>query len=76
MVKIHWTVEKRAKIMPNPTVETTVVHPGIFIKSWCTFLTLWSYPAVPAASMLFAMVTSLDQMSYCHFLRPITPDKM
>ena len=32
MVKIHWTVEKLAKRMPNPTVETTVRHPGILYQ--------------------------------------------
>lgn len=35
----------------------------------------WSYPGTPPASMWLARVTSCDQTSYCHFWRPITPQR-
>lgn len=32
-----------------------------------------TYPGIPPDSMWFAMITSLDQTSKCHFLLPSTP---
>lgn len=33
------------------------------------------YPGTPPASMWLANVTSCDQTSYCHFCRPMTPQR-
>ena len=33
----------------------------------------WTYPGRPPDSMWFAVVTSSDHTSYCHFFRPRTP---
>lgn len=33
----------------------------------------FAYPGIPPDSSLFAMSTSQDQTSNCHFLRPNTP---
>lgn len=36
-------------------------------------VTVSTNPGSPPASITFASVTSFDQTSYCHFLRPRTP---
>lgn len=36
-------------------------------------VTVRTDPGSPPASITFASVTSFDQTSYCHFLRPSTP---
>ena len=38
-------------------------------------LSLLTHPASPLASMWLAVVTSLDQTSYCHLRRPRTPQR-
>uniref|UniRef100_A0A1B0BRA3 Uncharacterized protein n=1 Tax=Glossina palpalis gambiensis TaxID=67801 RepID=A0A1B0BRA3_9MUSC len=36
-------------------------------------LLMWTRPGIPVVSRQFAMLTSVDQTSYCHFDDPIIP---
>ena len=46
--------------------NTQTVHLNASLRCSLVCLVMCTAPATPADSMWFAMVTSFDQMSYCH----------
>ena len=46
--------------------NTQIVHLNASLRCSLVCLVMCTAPATPADSMWFAMVTSFDQMSYCH----------
>lgn len=53
------------------THQTVISNPVANLK----VVTQCPYPGTPPASMWLAKVTSWDHTSYCHFCRPITPQR-
>lgn len=55
------------------TVCQSVCHCVCTVSPVSVGATVSTDPGSPPASITFASVTSFDQTSYCHFLRPSTP---
>jgi len=69
---------KRAFLLTSRTLHehNSTCSKYVKILKWGkTKVICWSYPGTPPASMWLARVTSCDQTSYCHFWRPITPQR-